>query len=158
MFSPLEDWKVWLLIMGMLKKRYEQLLSLIQLLTSKISHICQEICDIKSRRKPQTNIAIRNYTNTGLVEGQTSQNYTRAPDNDNFAKEGSDGEGGLGEICSSHSKLCHHVPNNLNTPSHHAPIPPSPNPPPSESILEPPGDLSPSLASRIVTLSPSSLS
>ena len=32
--------------------------SRIQLLTSKISHICQEICDIKSRGKPQTNIAI----------------------------------------------------------------------------------------------------
>ena len=52
--------------------------SRIHLLTSKISHICQEICDIKSRRKPQTNIAIQNYTNTGLVEEQTNRNYTRA--------------------------------------------------------------------------------
>ena len=132
--------------------------SRIQLLTSKISHICQEICDIKSQRRPQTNIAIQNYTNTGLVEEQTSQNYTRAPDNNNSAKEGSDDEGGLGETYSSHSKPCHRAPNNPDTPSHHAPSLPSPNPPPSESILEPPGDLSPSPASRIATLSPSLLS
>ena len=46
-------------------------------------------------------------------------------------------------------------PNNLDTPSHHAPIPPFPNPAPSESTLEPPRDLSPSPASRIVTLTPS---
>ena len=30
-------------------------LSQIQLLTSKISHICQEICDIKNARKPKSN-------------------------------------------------------------------------------------------------------
>ena len=113
---------------------------------------------MKSRRKPQTNIAIRNYTNTGLVEEQTSQNCTQAPDNNNFAKEGSDDEDGLGGTYSSHSKQCHRAPNNLDTPSHHAPSLPSPNPPPSESILEPPGDLSPSPTSRIVTLSPSLLS
>ena len=133
-------------------------LSRIQLLTSKISHICQEIRDIKSRRRPQTNIAIRNYTNTGLVKEQTSQNYTREPDSSNFAKEGSDGVDGLGEIYSSHSKLRHREPNNPDTPSHHAPTPPSPNPAPSESNLEPPGDLSPSPASKIVTETPSSLS
>ena len=131
--------------------------SRIQLLTSKISHICQEICDIKSRRRPQTNIAIQNYTNTGLVEEQTSPNYTRAPDSNNFAKEGSDDEDGLGETYSSHSKQCHCAPNSPDTPSHRAPSLPSPNPPPSESILKPPGDLSPSPASKIVTLSPSSL-
>ena len=112
----------------------ERMLSRIQLLTSKISHICQEIRDIKRRRKPQTNIAIRNYTNTGLVEEQTSQNYTRAPDNSNSAKEGSDDEDGLGETYSSHSKLCHRAPNNPDIPSHHAPSLPSPNPLPSESI------------------------
>ena len=32
-------------------------MSQIQMLTSKISHTCQEICDIKSRRKPQSNLA-----------------------------------------------------------------------------------------------------
>ena len=51
--------------------------SRIQFLTSKISHICQEIHDIKDWRRPQTNIAIRNYTNTGLVEEQTNRNYTQ---------------------------------------------------------------------------------
>ena len=71
-----------------------------QFLTSKISHICQEICDIKSRRRPQTNIAIQNYTNTGLVEEQTNQNYTREPDSSNSAKEGSDGVDGLCQGCS----------------------------------------------------------
>ena len=43
-------------------------------------------------------------------------------------------------------------------PSHHVPIPPFLNPALSESIPEPPGDLSPSPASRIVTETPSSLS
>ena len=132
-------------------------MSRIQSLTSKISHICQEICDIKSRRKPQTNIAIQNYTNTGLVEKQTSRNYTREPDSSNSAKEGSDGVDDLGETYSSHSKLHHCEPNNPGTPSRHAPIPPSPNPAPSESSLEPPGDLSPSPASKIATETPSSL-
>ena len=131
-------------------------MSQIQLLTSKISHICQEIRDIKTQRRPQTNIAIRNYTNTGLAEGQTNQNYTREPDSSNSAKEGSDGVDGLGETYSSHSKLCHHEPNNPGTPSCHAPTPPSPNPAPSESTLEPPGDLSPSPASKIATETPSS--
>ena len=64
---------------------------------------------------------------------------------------------GLGETYSFHSKLHHHEPNNPGTPSHHAPVPPSPNPVPSESSLEPPGDLSPSPASKIVTETPSSL-
>ena len=132
-------------------------MSQIQSLTSKISHICQEIHDIETRRKPQTNIAIRNYTNTGLAEEQTGQNYTQGPDSSNSAKEGSDDEDGWGETYSSHSKLHHREPNNPDTPSHHAPIPPSPNPAPSESILEPPGDLSPSPASRIATETPSSL-
>ena len=136
---------------------YALSLSRIQFLTSKISHICQEICDIKNQRKPQTNISIRNFTSTGLVEEQTNRNYTRAPDNNNFAKEGSSDEDDLGGTYSFHSKLCHHAPNSPDIPSHHAPSLPSPNPPPSGSILEPPGDLSPSPTSRIVTLSPSSL-
>ena len=135
-----------------------EFLSRIQFFTSKISHICQEIRDIKRQRNPQTNIAIQNYTNTGVVEWLTNRNYTRAPDNNNSAKEGSNDEEGLGETYSSHSKQCHCAPNSLDIPSHHAPSLPSPNPPPAESILEPPGDLSPSPASRIATLSPSSLS
>ena len=133
-------------------------MSRIQLLTSTMSHICQEIRDIKSRGRPQTNIAIRDYTNTGLVEEQTSWNYTQEPGSSNFAKEDSDGVDGLGETYSSHSKLHHREPKNPDTPSHHAPTPPSPNPAPSESSLEPPGDLSPSPASKIVTETPSLLS
>ena len=148
-FKPLADWKVRLLVIGMVSR--------IQNLTSKISHICQEIRDIKSRKQPQTNIAIRNYINTGLAEGQTNRNYTREPDSNNSAKEGSDGVDGLGGTYSFHSKLHHREPNNPDTPSRHAPTPPSPNPAPSESSLEPPGDLSPSPASRIVTETPSSL-
>ena len=137
---------------------HEELVSQIQFLTSKISHICQEICDIKSMKKPQSHSVESNYVNTCGDEEQTSQNYTREPDSNNSAKEGSDDEGGLGDTYSSHSTQYPHEPSNPYTPSHHAPVLPSPNPPPSESILEPPGDLSPSPASRITTLSPSSLS
>ena len=126
-------------------------------LTTKISHICQEICDIKGRRRPKSNSATQNYTSTILDEGQTDQNYTREPNSNSSAKEGSNGKDDWGDTCSSHSRLCHHEPNNPDTPLHHAPIPPSPNPLPSESTLEPPGDLSPSPASRIVTSTPSSL-
>ena len=121
-WSP--EWFLW----------YDTEVSQIQLLTSKISHICQEIRDIKSWKKPQTNIAIQNYTNTGLVEEQTSQNYTRGPDSSSSAKEGSNGVDGLGETYSSHSKLHHHEPNNPGTPSHHDPTPPSLNLAPSESM------------------------
>ena len=133
-------------------------MSRIKSLTSKISHICQEIRDIKTRRKPQSNSSNRSYTNTDLDEGQKDQNYTPEQDSKNSAKEGSNGEDGWGGTYSSHSTLCPHEPSNPDNPSCHAPIPPSPNPLPSESILEPPGDLSPSPASRIATLSPSLLS
>ena len=133
-------------------------MSRIRSLTSKISHICQEIRDIKNQRKPQTNISIRSYTSTGLVEEQTNPNYTLERDNNSSAKEDTDDEDGWGGTYSSHSTLCPHEPSNPDNPSHHAPVPPSPNPPPIESILEPPGDLSPSPASKIATLSPSSLS
>ena len=78
-------------------------LSRIQLLTSKISHICQEICDIKCRRKPQSNLANQHYTSTGLDEVQTNQNYTPEQDSSNSAKEGSGGEDGWGGIYSSNS-------------------------------------------------------
>ena len=145
-------------MMSCLIPRLDKLhLSRIHLLTSKISHVCQEICDIKERRTPKSNSAKRTYTRTILDEGWTDQNYAQEPDSNSSAKEGSDGEDGWGDTCSFHNRLCLHEPNNPNIPSHHAPIPPSPNPPPSESTLEPPGDLSPSPASRIVTLTPSSL-
>ena len=133
------------------------LLSQIQFLTSKISHICQEIRDIKEARKPQSNSLPQNYINTHLDEGQTSQNYTREKDSSNSAKEGSNDEDGSGDTYSSRSTQYHHEPSNPNNSSHHAPIPPSLNAPPPESILEPPGDLSPSPASRIVTFAPSLL-
>ena len=137
---------------------YQLEVSRIQLLTSKISHICQEIRDIKDRRIPQTNIAIQNYTNTGLVEEQTNLNCIQEQGSNSSAKEDTDDGDDWGGTYSAHSTLCPHEPSNHDNPSHHAPIPPSLNPPLSESILEPPGDLSPSPASRIVTLSPSSLS
>ena len=132
-------------------------LSQIQFLTSIISHICQEIRDIKNRKKPQSNLAIWDYVNTGLNKGQTSQNYTRGQDSSNSAKEGSGDEDGWDGTHSSRSTLHPPEPNNPYIPSHHAPTPPSLNPLPSESILEPPGDLSPSPASRIGTLTPSLL-
>ena len=132
-------------------------LSWTHLLISKISHVCQEIHDIKEDRKLKSNLLRPNYTNTSLDEGQTDRNYTQEPGSNNSAKEDSGDEDDWGGTYSSHSTLCCHEPNNPNNPSHHAPIPPSPNPPPSESILEPPGDRSPSPASKIVTSTPSSL-
>ena len=127
-------------------------LSRIHLLISKISHVCQEIHDIKGRQK--TPSIGKTNTNTIMDREQTNPNYTLEQDNNSSAKEGNNDEGGWDEIYSSRSKQCHHAPSNLNTPSHHAPVPPSPNPTLSESILEPPGDLSPSPASRIVTSTP----
>ena len=88
---------------------------------------------------------------------KTDLKRTQEPSSNSSAKEGSNDEGGLGDTYSSHSKQYHHEPSSPDTPSHHAPIPPSPNPVPSESTLEPPGDLSPSPASRIATETPSSL-
>ena len=88
---------------------------------------------------------------------QKDQNYTLERDSSNSAKEGSDDEDGWGGTCSSRSTPHPPEPNNPYIPSHHAPTPPSPNPPPSESIREPPGDLSPSPTSRIGTLTPSLL-
>ena len=132
-------------------------LSRIQFLTSKISHICQEIRDIKSTRKPKSNLLQGTNSITSLNERQKDQNCTQELGSNSSAKEDIDGRDGWGGTYSSHSTLCPHEPNNPDSSSHHAPIPPSPNLPPSESILEPPGDLSPSPASRIVTLTPSSL-
>ena len=132
------------------------LLSQIQFLTSKISHICQEICDIKSMGKPKSNSLPQNYTTTGLDKGRKDQMNIQEPNSSSFAMEGNNDGDGSGDTYSSHSTQYHHAPSNLDTPSHHAPVPPSLSPKLSESILEPPGDLSPSPASRIVTETPSS--
>ena len=132
-------------------------LSRIQLLTSKISHICQEIRDIKSARKTKSNLLQGTYTSTDLDEVQTNQMNTREPNSSSSAMEGSNDEDGLGDTYSSRSTQYHHEPSNPDNSSHHAPIPPSPNPLPSESTLEPPGDLSPSPTSKIGTSIPSSL-
>ena len=69
-------------------------LSQTHLLISKISHVCQEIHDIKSARKPKSNSSPQNYTNTSLDEGQKDQMNTWEQDSNNSAKEGSDDEDG----------------------------------------------------------------
>ena len=81
---------------------------------------------------------------------------TREPNSSSSAKEGSDDRDDLGATYSIHSRLYPREPSNPDNSSHHAPIPPSLNPPPFGSTPEPPGNLSPSPASRIVTLIPSS--
>ena len=130
-------------------------MSRIQLLTSKISHICQEIRDIKSTRKPRSNSLSKAYTNTSMDEGQKDWKSTWEPDSNSFAtKDNDDGDGSDGTY-SSHSKQCHHEPSNLDIPSHHAPSPPSPSPGPSGSTPTPPANLSPSPTSRTGTLTPS---
>ena len=93
-----------------------KLVSRIQFLTSKISHICREIHDIKSTKETKSNLLRGTSTSTLFDEAQTNRNYTREPDNSNSAKEGSDGADGLGETYSSHSKLHHREPNNPGTP------------------------------------------
>src|ERR1700743_585376 len=135
---------------------HEELVSQIQFLTSKISHICQEICDIKSKKKPQSHLMDSNYVNACRDRERTGQNYTREPDSNNSAKEGSGDEGGWDETCSSHSKLCHHEPNNLDNSSHHVPSLPSPSPTLSGNTPLPPAILSPSPTSKIGTSTPSS--
>ena len=112
---------------------------------------------MKTRRKPQTNIAIQNYINTGLVGEQTNPNYTQEQGSNSSAREDTnDGDDGGGTY-SSHSPLSPHEPSNPDNQSRHAPAPPSLNPLPSGSIPEPPGDRSPSPTSRIGTLIPASL-
>src|ERR1700743_163920 len=108
-------------------------MSRIQLLISKISHTCQEIRDIKSAKKPKSNLFKPNYTITSLDEGQKDRNCTQEPGSNNSAKEDTDDRDGWGGTYSNHSTLCPHEPNNPDSSSHHAQIPPSPNPPPSES-------------------------
>ena len=132
-------------------------LSQIQFLTSKISHICQEIRDIKNANKAKSNLLRGTIINTCLDKGQTDQMNTREQDSNSSAMEGSNDEDGSGDTYSSRSTQYHHEPSNPDNSSHHAPIPPSPNPLPSESTLEPPGDQSPSPTSRIGTSTPSSL-
>ena len=132
-------------------------MSRIHLLISRISHVCQEICDIKEARKPKSNLFKPNYTNISLDEGRKDQNCTQEPGSNDSAKEDTGDEDDWGGTYSSHSTLCPHEPSNPDKPSRHAPTPPSLNPLPSESIRVPPGDLSPSPTSRIGTLTPSLL-
>ena len=130
-------------------------LSRIQLLTTKISHICQEIHDIKRARKPKSNSLAKKITNTCMDEGRKGQKSTQEPNSNSFATEdNNDGDGSDGTY-SSHSKQCHHEPSNLDIPSHHALSPPSLSPGPSGSTPTPPANLSPSPTSRIGTLTPS---
>ena len=116
------------------------LVSRIRLLTSKISHICQEIRDIKNARKTKSNLLQGTYTSTHLDEVQTNQTNTQEPNSSNSAMEGSSDEDGSGDTYSSRSTQYHHEPSNPDNSSRHAPVPPSLNPLPSESTLEPPGD------------------
>ena len=51
-------------------------LSQTHLLISKISRICQEICDIKDESKPKSNSFAQNYINTRLDEGRKDQKGT----------------------------------------------------------------------------------
>ena len=126
------------------------------LLISKISHTCQEICDIKRTRKPKSIVKANNVKI--MDEGEmTDQKETPEPDSNSFARgDSNDGDGSDGTY-SSHSILCPHEPSNLCTPSHHAPSLPSPSPAPFGSTLSPPGDRSPTPASKITTLTPASL-
>ena len=99
-------------------------LSRIQFLTSKISHSCQEIRDIKSVRKPKSYSLPENYTITCMDEGQKGQRSIQEPNSNSSAMEDNNDGDGLDGTCSSHSKQCHCEPNNLDIPSHHAPSPP----------------------------------
>ena len=62
-------------------------LSRIQLLTSKISHICQEIHDIKSAKKLKSNSLPQTYTNTHLDEGWKDQMSIWEPNSSSFDME-----------------------------------------------------------------------
>ena len=91
-----------------------------------------------------------------MDEGKKANlNCTQELDSNSSAKESSHGGDGLGDTYSLGSIQYHHEPNNPCTPSHHAPVPPSLNPAPSGSTQMPPGDLSPSPASKIETETPS---
>ena len=112
-----------------------------QLLISRISHICQKICDLKDQTKPKSIIKPNMYNTTCLDEGdRTDWSYTQEPGNSSSTKKDSDGEDGWDDTCSSHSIQHPHSPNNPHNSEHHAPSPPSLNPAPAGSILMPPGD------------------
>ena len=132
-----------------------RMVSRIQLLTSKISHIYQEICDIKRAREHRSNSLPKHYTNTCMDEGRKGWKSTQEPSSNSSAMEESDDGDGSDGTCSSHSKQCHHEPSNLDTPSHHALSPPSPSPGPSGSTPMPPASLPPSPISRTETSTPS---
>ena len=107
-------------------------LSWMHLLVSKISHICQEICDIKDSRKKQLNFTsiqegLANSTegpiDTGDL-GTKKDHHTVEPSNsrkDTCSRDDWDG------TYSTHSILCPHSFRNPYTPAHHAPAPHSQN-------------------------------
>ena len=92
-----------------------------------------------------------------MDEGRKDQNCTQELGSNNSAKEDTGNGDDWGGTYSSHSTLFPHEPSSPDNPSHHASTPPSLNSPPSGSIQEPPGDLSPSPTSKIETSTPSSL-
>src|ERR1700743_2419475 len=89
-----------------------QELSRIQLLTSKISHICQEICDIKEARKAKSNLLWGTSTSTNSVEAQTSTTSPQEQTTSSSAREDSSDEDDWGGTYSPHSTLCPHEPSN----------------------------------------------
>ena len=94
---------------------------------SNISCICQEICHIKRRRRPRSISQTSN--NTIMDEGGTTDPMrTQEPSSNSSVKGDNSDEGCSDGTYSSHSTLCPHEPSNCNSPSHHAPVPPSLNP------------------------------
>ena len=97
-----------------------------QSLISNISHIYQEIYDIKRKTKPRSIANSNKYTKVHLELGnKTNPSYTLEQDSSNSAKMDNGGRDGLGDICSSHNIPHHHSPNNPDNSLHHAPAPPS---------------------------------
>src|ERR1700743_1923865 len=84
-----------------------------QLLISKIPHICQEIHDIKRRKKPKSIDKTHNYNDTIMEKGgKTSLNCTEELGSNNSAKEGNSDGDDWGDTYSSHIIQYHHEPNN----------------------------------------------
>ena len=84
---------------------------------SNISCIFQEICDIKSSRKPKSIVRANNYTSTSMDEGnKTNLNCTQELNSKSSAKEDSNGGDSLGDTYFSGSTQYHHEPNNPDNP------------------------------------------
>ena len=69
---------------------------------------------MKRRQKPQSTVQANN--NRIMDKGQTNPNCTLEQDNSSSAREDIGDEDDWGGTYSSNSKLCHHEPNNLDTP------------------------------------------